>query len=121
MIVIARNIIEILNLDKIKGTSYINEQDYEFEVLVQVTSVHTLVILYFNIFRDSKVHLFVVTSMMFFIFFCMIYSQYGSDWLDQGIFSLLFKLIALSLICFLILIQRSMIKGFLKEIIDKHN
>ena len=121
MIVIARNIIEILNLDNIKGSSYINEQDYGFDVLIQVTGVFILVILYFNIFRDSKVHLFVVFLMYIFVFYCMIISQYGSDWLDQGIMSHLLKLVILGLYSFLIIIQRSIIQGFLKEIIDKQN
>lgn len=89
MIVIARNIIEIINLDKIKGTSYISEEDYGFDVLIQTNGVFILLILYFNIFRDSKVHLFVVFLMYIFVFYCMIISQYGNVWLNQGILSLL--------------------------------
>ena len=89
MIVIARNIIEIINLDKIKGTSFISEEDYGFDVLIQTNGVFILLILYFNIFRDSKVHLFVVFLMYIFVLYCMIISQYGNVWLNQGILSLL--------------------------------
>ena len=91
MIIITRNIIEILNLDKIKGTPWINEEDYGFDVLIQVSLSVIMMIQYLNIYRGSKLQLIVVFLMTIFIFYCMIVSQYGSDWLDEGVASLLFK------------------------------
>ena len=82
MIVITRNIIEILNLDKIKGTSYISEENYGLRVLIQVGGNFVVTIIYFNIYRGNKLHLLTVFLMTFVIFYCMIVSQYGSDWLD---------------------------------------
>ena len=89
VILITRNIIEILNLDSIKGTSYISEEDYNFEVLVQVADVAILILLYFNIYRGSKFHLFVVFVLSFVIMYCCIVSQYGDEWKYQGIGELL--------------------------------
>ena len=91
VILITRNIIEILNLDSIKGTSYISEEDYNFEVLAQVAAVAMMILLYFNMYRGSKVHIFVVFLMSFVIFYCCIVSQYGDEWINQGIIALIFK------------------------------
>ena len=91
IILINRNIVEILNLDSIKGTSYISEEDYGFDVLIQVGGTFMMVLLYFNMYRGSKVHLFVVFLMSFVIFYCCIVSQYGDEWINQGIIALIFK------------------------------
>ena len=120
MILITRNIVELLDLEQIKGSTF-NEEDFGFNVLVQVTGAIITILLYFNIYRGSKIQLIFGALMTIFIFYCMVVSQYGSDWRDKGsMFSYFFQwLFLFFLFMILFAFQHSIIRGFLDEIIGK--
>ena len=59
------------------------EEDFQFDVLIQLIGSIIILLLSINIYRGSKVQLVVGSFMTIFIVYCMTVSQYGNDWRDE--------------------------------------
>ena len=76
MMLIPRQIVRILDLEKTKGIS-LTEEDLGFNVLMQSIAGYATMFIYFNVFQGGRFKAFCILLNAVFIFICIIISQYG--------------------------------------------
>ena len=76
MMLIPRQIIRILDLEKTKGV-LLTEEDLGFFVLMQSIGGYATMFIYFNVFQGGKIQVFCILLLAVLMFSCLIVSQYG--------------------------------------------